>query len=106
MQKDKILHFLCWPLNNTGSFEDALRRLNALELKLTEQVQLKPESIELFPENQAVSPSYDLAPPPPSCQLARPSIHNKTEKERQIADEGGRKGVGEEPNHTTAILYG
>jgi hypothetical protein len=31
-----------------------------------------------------------LAPPPsapPSCQIARPSTHNKTEKKRQLADE-------------------
>jgi hypothetical protein len=31
-----------------------------------------------------------------------PSTHRKTEKERQLADEDGKEGVGEESNHTSA----
>ncbi len=51
---------------------------------------LAPESIEWFIEDQGFSPSYDLAPPPPSPpSLPRPATHRKTEKERQLADGGG-----------------
>jgi hypothetical protein len=51
--------------------------------------------------------SYDLAPPPPLPpplfrQLARPATHRKTEKERQLVGRRRDRGVGEEPNLTTA----
>jgi hypothetical protein len=43
--------------------------------------------------DQALSPSYDLAPYPyPTLPLSR-----KSAKERQLTD--GREGEGEEPNH-------
>ncbi len=43
------------------------------------------ESVELFIEDQAFSPPYDLPPPPP-IKPPRQSRHRKIEKERQIAD--------------------
>ncbi len=45
-----------------------------------------------------------LARPTPTSphQEARPVTHKKTEKERQLVAGRGGKGVGEEPNHTTA----
>jgi hypothetical protein len=49
-----------------------------------------PDSIELFIEDQAFSPSYDLAPPPPP--LYRRKL-NRQHKERHLAD--GRWGGGE-----------
>ncbi len=49
------------------------------------------ESIEWFIEGQAFSRAYPSPPPP--RQLARPaSPYRKTEKDKQLADEGGRKG--------------
>jgi hypothetical protein len=68
------------------------------------------ESIERFIEGQTLSLLYDSAPrsPPPPLfyQDVRPTTHKKTEKERQLADGDGRgvggKGMGVEPNHTTA----
>jgi hypothetical protein len=56
---------------------------------------------------QALTRSYDLAPPPPLPPRSPVSklntvTHRKTEKEEQLADgEGGRegRGVGGEPNH-------
>jgi hypothetical protein len=50
-------------------------------------VVLFPESIEYFIEDQALSPSYDLAPPL-SHQQTRPKKHRTTEKERQLAHRG------------------
>jgi hypothetical protein len=35
-------------------------------------------------------------------ECARTTTHRKTEKEIQLADGRGGKGVGEDPNHTTA----
>ncbi len=47
------------------------------------------------------------SPPSPlqsaNC-LSRPATHRKTEKERLLAHGRGRKGVGEEPNQTTARI--
>ena len=55
------------------------------------------ETIELFIEDQALSPSYDLAPPPPrrppSVNSSRPATHRKTERDNLLAD--GRSGRGE-----------
>ena len=55
----------------------------------------RPKSIEWFTENQAFSPSYDLAPlplpQPLSQQWARPVTHRK---ERQLADRRGGRGWG------------
>ncbi len=48
------------------------------------------ESIEWSKEGQAFSLSYDLAPPPLPPPFARPVIHRKTKKERQLAHERGR----------------
>jgi hypothetical protein len=49
-------------------------------------------------EDQAFSPSYDLAPRPPppsfSRQQARLATHMKTNKERQLADVRGGRGEG------------
>jgi hypothetical protein len=46
-------------------------------------------------------------PAPLSRQQARPATHKKTEKERQLAEgKGMGKGVGEEPNDTTARKLG
>ncbi len=64
------------------------------------------ESAEWFIENQAFSPSYDVAPPPPppshlSHKEARLATYRKTEKEKQLAD-GRGEGVWEEPNHKNA----
>jgi hypothetical protein len=60
------------------------------------------ETIELFIEDQALSPSYDLAPPPPrrppSVNSSRPATHKKTERDILLTKEG----VGVEPNHTKA----
>jgi hypothetical protein len=58
-----------------------------------------PESMELFIEDPAFSPSYDLDPPPPSpftlTSISSTDVtHRKTEKERQIADERGGRGWG------------
>jgi hypothetical protein len=41
-------------------------------------------------------------------QQARPATHRKTEKDTDILlmGDGGRKGVGEEPKHTTARKHG
>ncbi len=57
-----------------------------------------PESIERFREDQAVSTSYALAPPPPhtpSAFLSKSSTNWKTGKERQLTDWRGGDGVGE-----------
>jgi hypothetical protein len=55
-----------------------------------------PESIEWFIADQAFSPFYDLAPPPPPLPSPVSTVdgdtHKKTENERQLAD--GRGGVG------------
>jgi hypothetical protein len=40
-------------------------------------------------------------PPPPFSGNKLSATHRKTEKERQVADRRGEKGVGEEPKHTT-----
>ncbi len=62
-----------------------------------------PESTEWFIEGQASSPILLLVHPLPlSRQKGRPATHRKTEKERQLAHGRGGKGVGEEPNHSTA----
>ncbi len=49
-------------------------------------------------EDQACSTSYNLAPatrPPPALPLVnRPATHRKTEKERQLSDGSGVRGVG------------
>jgi len=63
------------------------------------------ESIEALIEGQFFFQAVDSAPRPPSPisrQSAGPATHRKTEKERQLADGRGGKGVGVEPNHTTA----
>jgi|688.fasta_scaffold1139158_1 hypothetical protein len=64
-----------------------------------------PDSIELFIENQAFSPLYDLAPPPPP--LSRRKLYRR-HKERYLADGrwGGGGECGEEPNPTTARKTG
>jgi hypothetical protein len=64
-----------------------------------------PESSYLIIEDQAFSPSYDLAPSP--YPLPHPSVSStgdtqETEKERQLADRRRRKGREKETNHTTA----
>jgi hypothetical protein len=46
--------------------------------------------------------STPLPPSPVSKLDSTGDAHRKTEKERQLADERGEKGVGKEPNHTTA----
>ncbi len=61
---------------------------------------LTTESIGWFMEDQALSPSYDLAPPPPPPlphQLSR--LATETERERQLLMGEGR-GLGEKPNYT------
>jgi hypothetical protein len=65
---------------------------------------LTAESIERIIVVQAFSRSYNLAPrPPPSPSVISTSdAHWKTEKERQLADGTGGRGVGRELNHTTA----
>ncbi len=65
------------------------------------------ENMEWFTEDQTFSPSYDLAPPTPLLPPLRSvSSTGDTQEdwEREIfADgRGGKVGVGEEPNHTTA----
>jgi hypothetical protein len=42
-----------------------------------------------------------LAPTPFPLPRKKCGIYRKTEKERQLADGRGGKGVSEEPNHTT-----
>jgi hypothetical protein len=65
------------------------------------------ESIECFLEDQAFSPSFDLAPPPPlssfSRQLARPATH----EERQLATgrEWGSLGDGQIIRRESLVLY-
>ncbi len=59
------------------------------------------ESIKGSIEDHAFSLSYDLAPRSPSpVSKLNQVTQRKTEKERQLADKRGGKGVGEEPNHT------
>jgi hypothetical protein len=61
--------------------------------RLSKMERGEPESIKRFIEDQAFSPSCDLAPLPPplplSHQQARLAKHMKTEKERQLADGRG-----------------
>jgi hypothetical protein len=84
-------------------------RVESRSANLVQQLQgqLGSESIECFIEGRAFPRSYDLAPRPPlppslSHQQAGPATHRTSEKERQVADGGGGKGVSEESNHTTA----
>ncbi len=59
------------------------------------------ESIEWLIEEQAFSPSFDMAPPPlPPYLPSLCSTHRKTE-ERTCWRERGKRGGGEEPNYTT-----
>jgi hypothetical protein len=53
-------------------------------------------------EDQAFSPSFDMAPPPPlplSCQPAVPFSHSSFASPVELTE---GEGVREEPNHMTA----
>jgi hypothetical protein len=53
-----------------------------------------------FIEDQAFSPSYNLAPSPPLPSVS--STGRKTEEERQLSARRKGKEVGEKTNHTAA----
>ncbi len=59
------------------------------------------ESIEWFIEDQAFSPSYDLAPPPLSRQKVVSLAQSSCVSPVEMNDGRREEGVGEEPNHTT-----
>ncbi len=64
---------------------------------------INPKSIEWFREDQAFSPSYDLAPPPPPLPSVSSTgdILEEYERETTCWRERGNR-VKEESNHTTA----
>ncbi len=65
------------------------------------------ESIELFIENQAVSPSYDLDPRPPPSPLSRQQVVSLSQSlcvsPIELTDwRSGDGGRGKKPNRTAA----
>ncbi len=66
----------------------------------------RPASIEWFIEDQAFSPSYNLASPPALSPLPSAVVSlSQSQSPVEITD-GGGEGVGEEPNHRMAIKPG
>ncbi len=64
--------------------------------------------IEWFIENQAFSPSYDLAPPPPRPHLLSVSLRGDAQEDWERETTCWRERRGEEPDHTTErtlVLY-
>jgi hypothetical protein len=73
---------------------------------------LQAESIELFIEDQAFSPSYELSPTPPYNPFSRDQVVSLSQSSYgspiELTDRRGGEGVEEEPNDTTTrklVLY-
>ncbi len=87
-----ILTFLFAPLYRNLTFKmESKKTINPYTYWIL--CAITAEIIEWFIEDQAFSPSYGLTPPPPPPFPARPAIHSKTEKERQLITDG-RGGAG------------
>ncbi len=71
-------------------------------------VYMKSESIEWFIKSQAFSRSYDLVPRPLTLTSVSSTGDTQEDREREAVCrwEVGGRGVGEEPNHTTARKLG
>jgi hypothetical protein len=66
---------------------------------------LQAESIELFIEDQAFSPSHELSPTPPYTPFSRDQVVSLSQSSYgspiELTDMSGGELVGEEQSHTT-----